>query len=177
MWCKYCNKSLSNQFSYNRHIKSDNHIHNIQNTYHALSDVISGLSKNAGHKDIANLIWEFTYIKAQNPETGILYKVLDHLESGNKWKAYDIIRSRKMLPLCYTLVDLDFDNYKHREIIFTQYHVHHKHCVFIAGDYYLELDILDSDYVWTKLANIKDAVTKYYKFKPDRINDMINILY
>lgn len=161
MWCKYCNKSLSNQFSYNRHCKSMDHTHNLQNTYHTLNYFF--------HKDIADLIWEFTYIKKG--------KVLDHLESGNKWKAYDIIRSRKMLPLCYTLVNLNYDNYNHREITFTNYNNYHKHCTFIAGEYSLELHILDAEYVWSKLANIKDAVTKQYIFKPDRINDMINILH
>lgn len=168
MECYVCNRTLSNQFSYNRHCVSDIHYHNMQNPYHVLRQYTCKDNEILIESEICDLIWEYTYIKKG--------KVLDHLEGGNMWAAYDIIKRRKMLPLCYTLVPAEY-NPPHREIRVTQYNSVHKHCIFISGGYSLNIPMDDAEYVWGKLANIKDSVIKQFIYGPDKINDMVDILW
>ena len=95
MKCSYCKTNLSNQSSFNRHLDSDIHKHNLKNPYYTFIKETKNIPLV-----IQNLIWEFTYINNISADGKKEYRVFDYIEDGYVWKAYDIIFRRKMKPIC-----------------------------------------------------------------------------
>ncbi len=180
--CNFCKIELSNKSSYNRHLFSDKHKHNIKNPYYTFVDKCQNIPL-----DIINLIWEITYINDAN------YKLFDYLEDGYIWKAQDIIFRRKMEPITYNPVPInDINNEENSNVYCSwlmcnkshlrQIHVcedpqdYHKRIYFHVYGHFLEVDILDVDYVWSKIKGIKNKASKVMNFGSIKNHPNIEIL-
>ncbi len=164
--CFICKIKLCNQSSFNRHLYSDIHRHNLLDPYYTLIRLCQSIPI-----DLLNLIWDYTYIKAGT--------VFDFLEDGYMWKAYDIIFRRKMLDIGYQKISLitnpkrkvdnitcvrqiaviENPNYVYKEILFHTYF------------YHMEVPEIDIDYVWGKIKGIKNKAVKSLNFNTQCINE------
>ena len=160
-FCRYCSLRLSTQSSYNRHLDSSIHRHNIQNPYHALSPFLAP-------QVLLDLVWDFTYEKQSQRCQDIVVdegRLLDYLEAGYLWKVEDLIIKKNMRK--FTLdppkLILQRDCSPRRVIVWINEYGH-KNIDLHAGDYHYHVDILDVDYVWSKLKDIKRICTKVYSF-------------
>ena len=157
MYCAICNIQLSNNYSYNRHITTTKHYHNLKNPYHKLNEIFP--------KDISDLIWKFTYPTSNS--------IFDQLEHGNMWKVKDLIWNKKIGNIEYHFFK---ESNKIRELRVNYRNKDYKEIIIKAGDYHLHLGCPDSEYVWKKISHLKDKSFKTYHFGDERVQSGYNIL-
>lgn len=158
LFCSYCNKSYSNKSSFNRHLDSSKHIFNLKNPYHEVDKHFP--------KDLTNIIWKYMY-----PTTTSIF---DQLQHGNIWGVKDLIERRKVDSIEY--VWTNYPDMASREIKVRYENRDYKEIYIRAGKYSMNLDCMESEYIWKKISYMKDIAYKEFHFISQSDTEGFNIL-